>query len=107
MAFFQESAFSRELVQEGVLVFKLGFQTPPNGCLDQLDTILGLGAALFLHPINKSTWSVTVPEFYILLQSILLDVISITRMWYIWQKINQTFQARIIKLIQTKHDINP
>ncbi len=28
---------------------------PPNGCLDQLDPMLALGAALFLHPINKST----------------------------------------------------
>ncbi len=36
-------------------VFKLGFQTPPNGCLDQLDPILALGAALFLQPIKKST----------------------------------------------------
>ncbi len=52
----------------------------PNGCLDQLDPMLALGAALLLHPINKSTsWSVTLIEFYIFLQSILLDVISITR----------------------------
>ncbi len=27
------------------LVFKLDFQTPPNGCLDQLDPMLALGAA--------------------------------------------------------------
>ncbi len=61
-------------------VFKLGFLTPPNGCLDQLGPMLALGAALLLHPTNKSTsWSVTLPEFYILLQSILLNVISITR----------------------------
>ncbi len=31
------------------------FRHHPNGCLDQLDPILALGAALFLHPINKST----------------------------------------------------
>ncbi len=46
--------------------------------------------------------------FYILLQSILLDVISITRI--LTETENQskeTFQARIIKLIHTKHDINP
>ncbi len=61
-------------------VFNLGLLTPPNGCLDQLDPMLALGAALLLHPINKSmSWSVTLIEFYIFLQSILLDVISITR----------------------------
>ncbi len=27
----------------------------PNGCLDQLDPMLALGAALFLHQINKLT----------------------------------------------------
>ncbi len=31
------------------------FRHLPNGCLDQLDPMLALGAALFLHPINKST----------------------------------------------------
>ncbi len=31
------------------------FRHHPNGCLDQLDPMLALGAALFLHPINKST----------------------------------------------------
>ncbi len=31
------------------------FRHHPNGCLDQLDHMLALGAALFLHPINKST----------------------------------------------------
>ncbi len=31
------------------------FSHLPNGCLDQLDPMLALGAALFLHPINKST----------------------------------------------------
>ncbi len=31
-------------------VFKLGFLTPPNGCLDQLGPMLALGAALLLHP---------------------------------------------------------
>ncbi len=36
-------------------VFKFGFQTPPKGCLDQLDPILAQDAALFLHPINKLT----------------------------------------------------
>ncbi len=36
----------RECFQGGVLVFKLGFLTPPNGCLDQLDPMLTLGAAL-------------------------------------------------------------
>ncbi len=52
----------------------------PNGCLDQLDPMLALGTALLLHPINKSTsWSVTLIKFYIFLQSILLDGISITR----------------------------
>ncbi len=56
------------------------FRHHPNGCLDQLDPILALGAALFLHPINKPTsWSVTLIEFYIFLQSILLDVIAMTR----------------------------
>ncbi len=31
------------------------FRHHPNGCLDQLDPMLALGAAFFLHPINKST----------------------------------------------------
>ncbi len=47
-------AFSRERFQEDVLAFKLGFQTP-CGCLDQLDPMLALSAALLLHPINKSS----------------------------------------------------
>ncbi len=80
----------REEVKSVSWVFNLGFLTPPNGCLDQLGPMLALGAALLLHPTNKSTsWSVTLPEFYILLQSILLNVISITRIWCIWQEIHQ------------------
>ncbi len=42
----------REGVQESVLVFKLGFQTPPNGCLDQLDPMLGSGCC-FVAPPNQ------------------------------------------------------
>ncbi len=51
---FQERAFSREResVQESVLVFKLGFQTPPNDCLDQLDPMLGSGCC-FVAPPNQ------------------------------------------------------
>jgi len=45
----------REEVGEVSWVFKLGFLTPPNGCLDQLGPMLALGAALLLPPINKST----------------------------------------------------
>ncbi len=35
----------------------------PNGCLDQLDTILALGVALLLLPINKSTCQSHCPNF--------------------------------------------
>ncbi len=79
--FSREREYFQERIQEGVLVFKLGFQTPPNGCLDQLDPMLALGAALFLHPINKSTChgQSHCPNFTFSLQSILLDVDSITR----------------------------
>ncbi len=55
-------AFSRERIvkseiqerefQESVLVFKLGFQTPPNGGLDQLDPMLGSGCC-FVAPPNQ------------------------------------------------------
>ncbi len=89
----QKKGFKRRFKRVGrsvSWVFNLGLLTPPNGCLDQLDPMLALTAALLLHPINKSTsWSVTLPEFYIHLQSILLNVISITRIWCIWQEINQ------------------
>ncbi len=84
----QEKLRARGEVCPGYLTS--AFLTPPNGCLDQLGPMLALGVALLLHPANKSmSWSVTLPEFYILLQSILLNVISITRIWYIWQEINQ------------------
>ncbi len=57
-------------------IFKLGFWTHPNWCLDQLDTVLARGVALFLLPINQHViWS----EFSSSLQSIILDMISITR----------------------------
>ncbi len=57
MAFSRERIFLREFqeresVQEGVLVFKLGFQTPPHGCLDQLDPMLGSGCC-FVAPPNQ------------------------------------------------------
>ncbi len=52
-AHFQERVSrEREGVQESVLVFKLGFQTPPNGCLDQLDPMLGSGCC-FVAPPNQ------------------------------------------------------
>ncbi len=58
----RESIFRRESVQgreraEEVCPGYLtsAFRHHPNGCLDQLDPMLALGAALFLHPINKST----------------------------------------------------
>ncbi len=52
-AHFQESfKRERERVQERVLVFKLGFQTPPNGGLDQLDPMLGSGCC-FVAPPNQ------------------------------------------------------
>ncbi len=52
-AHFQEREFifsERESVQESVLVFKLSFQTPPNGCLDQLDPMLGSGCCFVALP---------------------------------------------------------
>ncbi len=55
----RESIFRRERIQErgGVCPGYLtsAFMHHPNGCLDQLDPMLALGAALLLHPINKSS----------------------------------------------------
>ncbi len=56
----RERAFSGERgIQESEEKCVLGIYPllldTPNGCLDQLDPMLALGAALFLHPINKST----------------------------------------------------
>ncbi len=81
---FKRESFKREGVQERVLVFKLGFQTPPQWWSWPIRSYAGLWLLLCC-----STQSINqhVMEFYILLQSILLDVISITRIWYIWQKI--------------------
>ncbi len=54
MAFSRE--ISREREREGVLYYlNSAFRHLPNGCLDQLDPMLALAAALLLHPINKST----------------------------------------------------
>ncbi len=50
--FFERVSREREGVQESVLVFKLGFQTHPNGCLDQLDPMLGSGCC-FVAPSNQ------------------------------------------------------
>ncbi len=54
---FQEREFIFQRESEEVCPGYLtsAFRHHPNGCLDQLDPMLALGAALFLHPINKST----------------------------------------------------
>ncbi len=47
--------FQERRIQESPGYLTSAFRHHPNGCLDQLDPMLALGAALFLHPINKST----------------------------------------------------
>ncbi len=62
------------------LVFKLGFQTPPNGCLDELDPILALGAACFsTQSINQHVMVSHIARILHTLAKYTLDVISITR----------------------------
>ncbi len=85
------------------------FRHRPNGCLDQLDTILALGAALFLHPINKSTSCQlqcrilhTLAKYPFGCDFYNQNMIHLTE-----NQSKETFQARITKLIHTKHDINP
>ncbi len=88
-------------------VFKLGFQTPPTGCLNQLDPILAVGAALFLHEnINQHVMVSQIARILHTLAKYTLgcnfynqNMILLTE-----NQFEETFQARIVKLINTKHE---
>ncbi len=92
-------------------VFKLGLWTPPNLCVNQLDIILAWGDALFLPPIinhvmlsgqshvrtlealAKYTFGC---DFYN------QNMINLTKNF-----LQETFQARIVTHIHTKHEYDP
>ncbi len=67
--------------------------------------MLALGAALFLHPINKSTCHGilhTLAKYPFGCDFYNQNMIHLTENHF-----EEMFKARIITLIHTKHDINP